>query len=87
MPVFKKPKVAVISTGNEIIPPGEELKPGKIYDINGRAITDAVRELGGEALFLGIARDDRESLKSLILEGLECCDVVLLSGGGASGGE
>ncbi len=83
--VFRKPKVAVISTGNEIVPPGEELRPGQIYDINGRAITDAVRELGGEAVFLGIARDDRESLKALIEKGVECCDVVILSGG-ASGG-
>jgi len=85
VPVFRKPKVAVISTGNELILPGEELRPGKIYDINGRAITDAVRELGGEAVFLGIARDDRESLKALIEKGVECCDIVLLSGG-ASGG-
>ncbi|WP_297510882.1 gephyrin-like molybdotransferase Glp [Thermococcus sp.] len=85
VPVFRKPKVAVISTGNEIVLPGEELKPGQIYDINGRAITDAVRELGGEAVFLGIARDDKESLKKLIERGVECCDIVLLSGG-ASGG-
>ncbi len=85
VPVFRKPRVAVISTGNELVLPGEELKPGQIYDINGRAITDAVRELGGEAVFLGIARDDRESLKALIEKGVECCDIVLLSGG-ASGG-
>ncbi|ASJ07519.1 molybdenum cofactor synthesis domain-containing protein [Thermococcus pacificus] len=85
VPVFRKPKVAVISTGNEIVPPGSELRHGQIYDINGRAITDAVRELGGEAFFLGIARDDRENLKALIEKGVECCDVVLLSGG-ASGG-
>ena len=85
VPVFRRPKVAVISTGSEIIPPGDALTPGKSYDINGRAITDAVRELGGEAVFLGIARDDRESLKALIEKGLECCDIVLLSGG-ASGG-
>ena len=83
--VFRKPKVAVISTGNEVVLPGEELKPGQIYDINGRAIADAVRELGGEAFFLGIARDDRGSLKALIEKGLECCDIVILSGG-ASGG-
>ncbi len=85
VPVFRRPKVAVISTGNELTLPGEELKPGQIYDINGRAITDAIRELGGEAIFLGIAKDDRESLKALIEKGLECCDIVLLSGG-ASGG-
>ena len=83
--VFRKPRVAVISTGNELVPPGEELKPGRIYDINGRAITDAVRELGGEAVFLGIARDDRESLRTLVEKGIECCDIVILSGG-ASGG-
>ena len=85
VPVFRRPKVAVISTGNELVPPGEELKPGRIYDINGRAIADAVRELGGEAVFLGIAKDDRESLKALIEKGVECCDLVILSGG-ASGG-
>ena len=85
VPVFRKPKVAVISTGNELVLPGEELKPGQIYDINGRAIADAVRELGGEAVFLGIARDNRESLKALIEKGVECCDIVILSGG-ASGG-
>ena len=83
--VFRKPKVAVISTGNEVVLPGTELRYGQIYDINGRAIVDAVRELGGEAFFLGIARDDRESLKALIEKGIECCDLVLLSGG-ASGG-
>ncbi|WP_148883528.1 molybdenum cofactor synthesis domain-containing protein [Thermococcus aciditolerans] len=83
--VFRKPRVAVISTGNEVVLPGTELRYGQIYDINGRAIADAVRELGGEAVFLGIARDDRESLKALIEKGIECCDIVLLSGG-ASGG-
>ncbi|WP_297536494.1 gephyrin-like molybdotransferase Glp [Thermococcus sp.] len=85
VPVFRKPKVAVISTGNELVLPGEELRPGQIYDINGRAIADAARELGGEAVFLGIARDDRGSLKALIEKGVECCDIVILSGG-ASGG-
>jgi molybdopterin molybdotransferase len=83
--VYAKPKVAVISTGNEVIPPGEELKPGKIYDINGRAITDAIRELGGEACFLGIAKDDEKSLANLLLKGLAECDMVIISGG-ASGG-
>lgn len=85
VPVFRRPRVAVISTGNEVVLPGAELRYGQIYDINGRAIADAVGELGGEALFLGIARDDRESLKALIEKGVECCDVVILSGG-ASGG-
>lgn len=83
--VFRKPRVAVISTGNEVVLPGTELRYGQIYDINGRAIADAVRELGGEAVFLGIAKDDKDSLKELILKGVECCDIIILSGG-ASGG-
>ncbi|CAB50326.1 molybdenum cofactor synthesis domain-containing protein [Pyrococcus abyssi] len=83
--VFRKPKVAIISTGNEIVLPGSELKPGQIYDINGRALSDAVNELGGEGIFLGIARDDRESLKELIEEGVRVADIVVISGG-ASGG-
>ncbi|AEH24460.1 molybdenum cofactor synthesis domain-containing protein [Pyrococcus yayanosii] len=83
--VFRRPRVAVISTGNEIVLPGQPLNAGQIYDINGRAVADAVREMGGEARFLGIARDDLESLKALILEAVEWADIVVLSGG-ASGG-
>ncbi|NJF25377.1 gephyrin-like molybdotransferase Glp [Thermococcus sp. Bubb.Bath] len=83
--VYRKPRVAVISTGSEIVLPGEELKPGEIYDINGRAVSDAIRELGGEACFLGVARDDEKRVAELILKGISECDMVLLSGG-ASGG-
>lgn len=82
--VFRRPKIAVISTGNEIILPGESLNRGKIYDINGRAISDAIREIGGEALFLGIARDDEESLREKIFEGLKY-DMIILSGGASAG--
>ncbi|EEB73962.1 gephyrin-like molybdotransferase Glp [Thermococcus sp. AM4] len=85
VPLFRKPKVAVISTGNEVTLPGNELKPGQIYDINGRAIADAVRELGGEACFLGVSGDDPKALAEMILNGVASCDIVVLSGG-ASGG-
>ena len=83
--VYRKPRVAVISTGNEIILPGDQIEPGKIYDINGRAVTDAIRELGGEACFLGVSGDNSNTLAELILEGVASCDIVILSGG-ASGG-
>lgn len=75
----------MISTGNEIVPPGNELKPGQIYDINGRALCDAINELGGEGIFMGVARDDKESLKALIEKAVNVGDVVVISGG-ASGG-
>ncbi|AFK22617.1 gephyrin-like molybdotransferase Glp [Pyrococcus sp. ST04] len=83
--VFRRIRVGIISTGNEVILPGSELKPGQIYDINGRALADAVRELGGEGIFIGIAKDDRDSLKDLIRKAIMLSDIIVLSGG-ASGG-
>ncbi|AEC52154.1 molybdenum cofactor biosynthesis protein [Pyrococcus sp. NA2] len=83
--VFRRPRVAIISTGNEIVLPGNEIKPGQIYDINGRALADAVNELGGEGIFLGVAKDEKKSLSELIKKGIEIADIVLISGG-ASGG-
>ncbi len=83
--VLKRLKVAVISTGNEVILPGKRLEGGRIYDVNGRAISDAVRSVGEEAIFLGVARDSLDDIEGAIRRGVECCDVVVLSGG-ASGG-
>lgn len=52
IPVFSKPTVAVISTGNELIKPGQELKYGKLYDINSETISNAVKACGCIQLFL-----------------------------------
>ena len=56
--VWRKPIVAILSTGDEIIAPGEEMQPAKVYDSNGQVLADAVRELGGEPRRLGITHDD-----------------------------
>ncbi|MEM4267416.1 MAG: molybdopterin biosynthesis protein [Candidatus Woesearchaeota archaeon] len=82
--VFRKPKVAVISTGNEISPHGKKLPIGKIYDINASLICDMCREHLAEPRFLGIARDNMLEIQSLILKGLEH-DMVILSGGTSAG--
>ncbi|MGE3313740.1 MAG: molybdopterin biosynthesis protein, partial [Planctomycetaceae bacterium] len=82
--VFRKPRVAIISTGDEIVPPGTALPPGGVYDSNLAILSAAVEELGGEAVPLGIVTDDEGEL----LRGLERalkCDVVLLSGGTSKG--
>jgi putative molybdopterin biosynthesis protein len=83
--VFRKPKVAVISTGNEIIEPGNEIGPGLVYDSNARIISDAVTEAGGEPLEMGIAIDDVDELRAIVAESLDIADLVLLSGGTSKG--
>ncbi len=83
--VIKKPVVAIIATGNELVSPGSRLKFGKIYDVNSYAIASAVVENGGVPILLGIARDDEREIREKIAEGLERADVVLLSGGTSAG--
>lgn len=83
--VWRRPRVAVISTGDEILRPGEPMRPGMVFDSNGRIIADAIRELGGEPVEYGIVRDDLTSLRQRVTEALAQCDVVLLSGGTSKG--
>ena len=83
--VWRRPVVAILSTGDEIIAPGEEMQPGRVYDSNGQVLADAVRELGAEPRRLGIAHDDIDSLRERLRQALECADIVLLSGGTSKG--
>ena len=83
--VRRRPRVAILSTGDEIIPPGEEMRPGLVYDSNARILADAVRELGGLALMRGIVRDDVDELRAKLREAIAEADVVLLSGGTSKG--
>jgi putative molybdopterin biosynthesis protein len=83
--VWRKPIVAIISTGDEIIPPGEIMRPGRVYDSNAQILADAVREAGGVPHRLGIASDDVEDLRRRLREALQIADVVLLSGGTSKG--
>ncbi len=86
--VIAKPRVAVLSTGDEVRPLGEPLSVGEIYDSNGRILCDAVTEMGGTPIECGILPDDRarirEELKALI-EGQQPVDMLLLSGGTSKG--
>ncbi len=83
--VARRPRVAVISTGDELIQPGQELRPAAIYDSNGAIVTAAVSENGGEAMFLGAVPDDEEKLEAAMREALETCDMLVLSGGTSKG--
>jgi len=83
--VYRKPRVAIMSTGNEIVEPGERLEFGRIYDINGRTLSDSVTENGGEPLFFGILGDRIEEIQAKIQEALAVSDMVLTSGGTSAG--
>lgn len=83
--VWRQPRVAIISTGDEVISPGEPMRPGLVYDSNTRILADAVRELNGIPTVLGIVRDDLDLLRQRLHEALAAADVVLLSGGTSKG--
>jgi molybdopterin molybdotransferase len=84
VPVFQKPRVAIISTGNEIINHNEELTYGKIYDINSQTISSSVRSCGCLPVHTEIVKDDYFSLKNKINE-FNDVDLIITSGGTSAG--
>ena len=82
--VFSTPKVAVISTGNELTPPGNRLTGAKIYDVNSAMIVGACKEYGAKAEFLGIAKDNEKEIETLLKKALKY-DAVIISGGTSAG--
>ncbi|NUZ08335.1 molybdopterin biosynthesis protein [Piscinibacter koreensis] len=82
--VWRRPRVAIISTGDEIVAPGAPLPLGSIYDSNGAIVAAAVAELGGEPVPLGVVRDDEAALVAA-LDAALAHDMVLLSGGTSKG--
>jgi len=83
--VVRRPRVGILSTGDEIVQPGEAMRPGLVFDSNGRILADAVRELGGEPIFQGAFRDDVDALRRALHASLAEVDLVLLSGGTSKG--
>ncbi len=83
--VQKKPEVSIISTGDELVEPGKELSPGKIWDINSYSLAAAVIEDGGIPVLKGIVGDDRAAIKGSVIDAMAASDVVLISGGSSAG--
>ncbi len=83
--VYRRPTVAVMSTGDEIMEPHEPLRPGQIRDANRFTLMGAVRQAGAEPLDLGIVRDKANSLQETIERGLAQTDALLTSGGVSMG--
>ncbi|WP_375273612.1 molybdopterin biosynthesis protein [Methylorubrum thiocyanatum] len=83
--VVRRPRVAVLSTGDELMAPGEQLHPGAIYDSNGAIVAASVAKNGGESVALGIVRDDEAALERALRDALAQSDLVVLSGGTSKG--
>ena len=83
--VVRRPKVAVISTGDELVALGSPLKPAGVYDSNGAIIAAAVAEAGGKPVAMGAFPDDEPLLEKAVREALAACDMVVLSGGTSKG--
>ncbi len=79
--VHPKPRVVVVSTGDEVVEPGEPPRPGQIYDANGYALTALVIEAGGDAYRAGIVSDDADRLVAILDDHLIRADLVITSGG------
>ena len=83
--VARKPRVAVISSGDEVVPIAAIPRPGQVRDINSYTLAALVQAAGGEAKRLGIANDSEEALGECISEALPWADVLLVSGGSSAG--
>ena len=82
--VYAKPTVAILSTGNEIADPGEELRPGQIYDVNKFTLSTIIQEHGSVPSPFSTAQDTMEALEQAI-DACASCDVLVFSGGSSVG--
>lgn len=85
IPVWQRPKIGILSTGDELVPPGEPLRPGTIYNSNLFSIVALVEELGAEAVSLGIVSDSVEAISETLFTALELVDMVITTGGASVG--
>jgi molybdopterin molybdotransferase len=83
--VVRRPRVRVLSTGNELLAAGEELRPGLIYDSNGPLLVAQAASEGCDASFLGIFPDDENALRDAIASASEDAQLVIVSGGVSAG--
>ena len=85
VPVFKRPRVALISTGDEIVDADVTPLPGQVRNINQHSLAGLIAECGAELKDLGVTPDDRQRLTTALTQALDWADLVLLSGGSSMG--
>ena len=85
VPVAAKPKVGIISTGDELVPVSEVPRPGQVRDVNSHTLACLIREGGGEPVLYGLVRDDLDSITRVLQTALVENDTVFISGGSSVG--
>ena len=83
--VFRRPRVAILSAGDELARPGDGIRVGQVFDSNGPMLAAAVEELGCIAIALGIVADDQLDMAAAVDKAIAAAEVVLLSGGTSKG--
>ena len=76
-----RPRVAIISTGDEVVPPDQSPGPGQVRDINSYTLAALTQRAGGEAVLYGVIPDQREALEAAVRNALDTCDIIALSAG------
>jgi len=84
-PVYKKPRIAILSTGDEVIPVNQSPGPGQVRDINTHTLSAFCEQRGAEPIPLGLCPDDFDKLRELVEQGLREADSVWISGGSSVG--
>jgi molybdopterin molybdotransferase len=85
VPVYRRPRVAILSTGDELVPASQSPPPGKIRDINSTTLAALVKDAGGVPRSFGICIDDFKALKDICRRAVKDADILLLSGGSSVG--
>jgi molybdopterin molybdotransferase len=81
LPVAARPRVAILATGDEVVPAGQAVAPGQVRDINSYTIAALTRRAGGEPLLAGIAPDNAARLREMAAGALESADALIISAG------
>jgi molybdopterin molybdotransferase len=84
-PVYSRPLVALLSTGDEIVEPHQTPRPGQVRNVNQYSLQAMIAAAGGETLDLGVVKDDRSAFEKALGAALESADVVMISGGSSVG--
>ena len=83
--VYKRPKIAIFGTGDELVEPGNDLDHGQIYNSNLYVFSELVKKSGSELIIKKVIKDDKDSLKTFLNTALEECNIIISSGGVSMG--